>query len=49
MSKIFFVLLVMLSLSASAVLSGCHTMSGAGEDIEQGGKAISNEADRHTD
>jgi predicted small secreted protein len=25
-------------------LAGCNTMAGAGQDIEQGGKAIKNEA-----
>jgi len=44
-----FILLAFISLTATAALSGCHTMSGAGQDIEQGGKAISDEADEHTD
>ncbi|OIO75188.1 MAG: entericidin [Zetaproteobacteria bacterium CG1_02_53_45] len=49
MFRILFILLVSLSLTAAAALSGCHTMSGAGQDIEQGGKAISDKADEHTD
>ncbi|MDI1308492.1 MAG: entericidin A/B family lipoprotein [Methylotenera sp.] len=28
-------------------LSGCNTMEGAGKDIEQGGKAIKDEASEH--
>jgi predicted small secreted protein len=30
--------------TAGGSLSGCNTMEGAGKDIEQGGKAIKNEA-----
>jgi entericidin B len=30
-----------------AALAGCNTMEGAGKDIEQGGKAIKNEAKEH--
>ncbi|GHE22156.1 entericidin A/B family lipoprotein [Halomonas urumqiensis] len=37
--------LVMLSLFALSLLSGCNTMRGAGEDIEQGGEAIQRSAD----
>lgn len=28
-------------------ISGCNTMEGAGKDIEQGGKAIKDEASEH--
>jgi len=49
MIRIIFMLVATLSLTATAALSGCHTISGAGQDIEQGGKAISDEADEHTD
>jgi entericidin B len=28
-------------------LAGCNTMEGAGKDIEQGGRAIKNEAREH--
>jgi entericidin B len=30
--------------SVAGTLAGCNTMEGAGKDIEQGGKAIKNEA-----
>ena len=30
-------------------LAGCNTMAGAGQDIEQGGRAIKNEAREHQD
>ena len=30
-------------------LAGCNTMEGAGQDIQQGGRAISNEAREHND
>lgn len=49
MVRIIFKLLAFMSLAATAALSGCHTISGAGQDVEQGGKAISHEADKHTD
>ena len=49
MFRIFSMLFILLSLTATVAVSGCHTMSGAGQEIEQGGKAISNEADKHTD
>jgi len=49
MFRVIFILLAFISLSATAALTGCHTMSGAGQDIEQGGEAISDEADKHTD
>jgi predicted small secreted protein len=29
----------------SVMLAGCHTMKGAGEDIEQGGKAVQRATD----
>ena len=28
-------------------ISGCNTMEGAGKDVEQGGKAIKDEANEH--
>lgn len=31
-----------------ALLSACHTTAGAGRDISQTGKAITNSADRNT-
>lgn len=30
-------------------LAGCNTMEGAGKDIQQGGKAITDEAREHKD
>ncbi len=30
-----------------ATLAGCNTMEGAGQDIQQGGKAIKDEAKEH--
>lgn len=49
MFRIMFIMLVSLSLTAAATLSGCNTLSGAGQDIEQGGRAISDEANKHID
>ncbi len=31
----------------AATLTGCNTMEGAGKDIQQGGKAIKDEANQH--
>lgn len=31
----------------SAIAAGCNTMSGAGKDIERGGNAIENAAERN--
>jgi predicted small secreted protein len=43
--RIFVTLLASLFLAGTVVsLSGCNTMEGAGKDIEQGGKAIKDEA-----
>jgi predicted small secreted protein len=39
------VLLATLVLAAS-VLAGCHTISGAGQDIQSAGSAITNAADK---
>jgi predicted small secreted protein len=44
-SRIFVTLLATLVLAGViGTLSGCNTMEGAGKDIEQGGKAIKDEA-----
>jgi len=44
-SRIFVALLATLFLAGViGTLSGCYTMEGAGKDIEQGGKAIKDEA-----
>ncbi|MND06796.1 entericidin B membrane lipoprotein [compost metagenome] len=46
--RIFALLLTTLFLvSATAALTGCNTVEGAGKDIEQGGKAIKDEANEH--
>ena len=43
--KTFSLLLAALFIStAFATLTGCNTVEGAGKDIEQGGKAIKDEA-----
>ncbi len=43
--KLFSSLLAALVLAgALAALAGCNTVEGVGKDIEQGGKAIKNEA-----
>jgi entericidin B len=34
---------------AVATLTGCNTVEGAGKDIQQGGKAIKDEANEHKD
>lgn len=33
---------------ATLLLAGCHTISGAGEDISHTGKVIEKSADKHT-
>ena len=38
------VLALLVLLGALGTLAGCNTVQGAGEDIRQGGQAISNEA-----
>ena len=35
--------------SIAATVTGCNTMEGAGKDIEQGGKAIKDEANENKD
>lgn len=36
-----------LCMSAIVLLTACNTMSGAGKDIQKGGEAIENSADKH--
>ncbi|PMR72115.1 entericidin A/B family lipoprotein [Billgrantia endophytica] len=36
--------LLLVSIFALSLLSGCNTMRGAGEDIERGGEAIQRQA-----
>jgi entericidin B len=48
--KIFATLLATLFLAGVfGTLAGCNTVEGAGKDIEQGGKSISNEARENKD
>lgn len=48
LKRIFIPLLAALTfLTFFGMLAGCNTMQGAGQDIQQGGKAISNEAKEH--
>ena len=35
-------------LAALPLLSACHTMAGAGQDISNTGNALTNSADQHT-
>ena len=46
--RIFASLIAMLMLiGAASSLSACNTVEGAGKDIQQGGKAIKDEANEH--
>lgn len=46
--RVFLLLLSTLFLAGTAAaLTGCNTVEGAGKDIEQGGKAIKDEASEH--
>ncbi len=38
-----------LLLASSLLLTACHTVAGAGQDISNGGHAISNSAEKHSD
>jgi entericidin B len=40
-------LLALMLASAASVLSACNTMAGAGQDIQGGGKALEDSADRN--
>jgi len=40
-------LLALLLAGAASILSACNTMEGAGKDIQQGGKALEDSADRN--
>jgi predicted small secreted protein len=42
-----YLLVAFVTLSSIASLSGCNTMEGAGKDVQQGGKAIKDEANEH--
>jgi predicted small secreted protein len=42
-------LIALLLIAGTAVLAGCNTMAGAGQDISKGGSAITNSADKHAD
>lgn len=41
------VLTLLTLLGAAPILSACHTMAGAGEDISKAGDAIERSADKH--
>jgi entericidin B len=41
------ILSLLILLGAVSALSACNTMEGAGKDIEHGGKALENSADRN--
>ena len=46
--KTFVSLLVTLFFAGAIVtLTGCNTIAGAGKDVEQGGKAVKDEANEH--
>ena len=46
--RIFRCLLLSIFLAGATVaVTGCNTVEGAGKDIEQGGKAIKDEASEH--
>lgn len=40
-------LLIVMIASLSALVAGCNTVEGVGKDIQAGGKAMENAADRH--
>ena len=42
-------LIALAVLAATAALTACHTVAGAGEDISKGGHAITNSAEKHSD
>ena len=39
-------LIALLLIAGTAVLTGCNTVAGAGQDISSGGHAITNTADK---
>ena len=46
--KVFATLLTLLSMvGVASTMTGCNTVAGAGEDVQQAGGAISNEANEH--
>ena len=40
-------LIALLLIAGTAALAGCNTMSGAGQDISNGGHAITNSAEQN--
>jgi len=40
-------LVALMLAGAASMLSACNTMSGAGKDIQQGGKALEDSADKN--
>jgi predicted small secreted protein len=47
MKKLAVVLTLILAFSATSMLGGCNTTRGAGEDLQAGGKALSNSAEKN--
>lgn len=42
-------LIALILLGSTVLLTACHTVAGAGQDISKGGHAITNEAVEHSD
>jgi predicted small secreted protein len=40
-------IIALLLLAGTALLAGCNTMAGAGQDISKGGNALTNSAEKH--
>jgi predicted small secreted protein len=48
LERLFMTLLTILALvGAAATVTGCNTMAGVGQDVQQAGGAIKNEANEH--
>lgn len=47
MKRVMF--LLMLSVLSTGFLTACNTMAGAGEDIQQAGESLEDEAEGHID
>jgi entericidin B len=47
MKKLAIVLTLIFAFSATSMLSACNTTRGAGEDLQAGGKALSNSAEKN--
>jgi predicted small secreted protein len=42
-------LIALFLLAGTVLLSACHTVAGAGQDISKGGHAITDSAEKHSD